>query len=44
MKPFRSFSMKFQQRPARLVLSIFIRRATLLHYRDADSRREFTHR
>src|SRR5207247_6643881 len=43
MEPFRSFTMKFQQHPACLVLSIFNRGATLLHHCDADSRSEFVH-
>jgi len=43
MEPFRSFTMKFQHRPACLVLSIFIRCATLLHHSDADSRSELAY-
>src|SRR4029434_7456197 len=43
MKPFGSIGVQFQQCPARLVSSIFIRRAALLHHCNSGARRELPH-
>ena len=43
MKPFGRVGVQFQECPARLISSIFIRRATLLHHCNSGARRELLH-
>src|ERR1043166_412299 len=43
MKPFGSIGVQFQQCPARLISSIFIRCAALLHHCNSGARRELPH-
>src|SRR4029434_7790548 len=43
MKPFGSIGVQFQQCPARLISSILIRRAALLHHCNSGARRELPH-